>query len=315
MRNTDPFPRNRSRDGEMFFKLGLPGPNGDGRSAYLNDDGVFLGQGTPLLTQRTDTYGRPVWQPRPFEEIETIVRNAYGPTPPMSVRDLRTWLTYIALHLTKGEFKAAANHLSLMRLPPLASDEVAARVRQNDFVWFPGFPSLGEMHKAGFNPDQPRDWHGRWTSGMFGGGSGGDWLPDFGGQHASIPDYTSFKRDKAGKSWADRNGDYPGECVSLPKQGIPGLPPTSKWRPGQRLSPKGPPLPPGTVIATFPDDEHYRGHAAIIDSPLYDGDHNLIGYRFFEQYKDKPAHIKEHYFGDTYKNNDPRKYSTIVIPR
>ncbi len=40
----------------LLRKFSIAGPGGDGRQAYLNEGGVFLGRGVPLLER--DAHGR-----------------------------------------------------------------------------------------------------------------------------------------------------------------------------------------------------------------------------------------------------------------
>ncbi len=52
----------------------IAGPKGDGRHAYLNENGVFIGRGTPLLEKDAD--GR--WRPRQRQLLESLLTKGYG---------------------------------------------------------------------------------------------------------------------------------------------------------------------------------------------------------------------------------------------
>jgi hypothetical protein len=52
----------------------LAGPRGDGRHAYINQDGAFIGRGVPLLEQ--DEWGR--WKPRSETVLKRLLAKGYG---------------------------------------------------------------------------------------------------------------------------------------------------------------------------------------------------------------------------------------------
>jgi hypothetical protein len=108
--------------------------------------GVALA-GVPLL--RSTPAG---FVPRPASEISTLLKAAYGadgdPSP------LHSRLGAIAKALNSGDFALAAIAAVHTRTPEL-SREVALRLANAD----------EELAKYNFNPDEPRDWHGRWTTG------------------------------------------------------------------------------------------------------------------------------------------------------
>jgi hypothetical protein len=105
--------------------------------------------GVPLLHKTEAGFA-----PRPAPEIASLLRAAYGadgdPTR------LRSRLGAIALALNSGDIALAAIAAVHTETPEL-SREAATRLTKTD----------EELTK--YNPDEPRDWHGRWT----GGGSAG----------------------------------------------------------------------------------------------------------------------------------------------
>lgn len=108
--------------------------------------GLFLA-GVPLLRKAETGFSA-----RPAAEIGFLVKAAYGEdTDP-------TWLLpsidVVARALNRGELARAMIAAVLARVPELSWD-AAARLAKCD-------RSLG---KSNFNTAEPRNWHGRWTSG------------------------------------------------------------------------------------------------------------------------------------------------------
>jgi hypothetical protein len=104
--------------------------------------GVSLA-GVPLL-RRT----RAGFVPRPTSEITSLLRAAYGEDPTW----LQSRLAAIAQALNSGDFSSAIIAAVHTRTPEL-SPEAALRLAKAD----------EELTKYNFNPDELRDWHGRWT--------------------------------------------------------------------------------------------------------------------------------------------------------
>jgi hypothetical protein len=104
--------------------------------------GVSLA-GVPLL-RRT----RAGFVPRPTCEITSLLRAAYGEDPTW----LQSRLAAIAQALNSRDFTAAIIAAVHTRTPELSPD-AALRLAKAD----------EELAKYNFNPDEPRDWHGRWT--------------------------------------------------------------------------------------------------------------------------------------------------------
>ncbi len=104
--------------------------------------GLFLA-GVPLLRK---TQGGFV--PRPAPEIASLLKAAYGDDPTR----LQPRLGAIAQALNGGDFATAMIAAVHTRTPEL-SPKAALQLAKAD----------GEFTKYNFNPDEPRDWHGRWT--------------------------------------------------------------------------------------------------------------------------------------------------------
>lgn len=113
-------------------------PGGLGLS--FTDAGVSLA-GIPLL-YRT----RAGFRSRPEAEIASLMKAAYGADPTR----LRSSLGAIARALDEGDLAKAAIAAVQARTPEL-SREAAARLAD----------AAEELAK--YDPDEPRDWHGRWT--------------------------------------------------------------------------------------------------------------------------------------------------------
>jgi hypothetical protein len=108
--------------------------------------GVSLA-GVPLLHST-----RARFVPRPAAEIATLLKAAYGADGDPG--RLHSRLGAIAKALNSGDFALAAIAAVHTRTPEL-SREAALRLANAD----------EELAKRNFNPDEPRDWHGRWTTG------------------------------------------------------------------------------------------------------------------------------------------------------
>jgi hypothetical protein len=128
------------------FRL-ASGPDGPGLACGA--DGVSLG-GVPLL-RKTDAG----LEPRPLVEIDILIKAGYGAA--FDAQALSRGLSVAARALNAGDLGRAMIATLHLRLPKLSADS-AARVAAVNAVL------------AKYSPDQPRDWHGRWTT--EGGGSG-----------------------------------------------------------------------------------------------------------------------------------------------
>jgi len=132
-----------------FTKAGKPGP--DNRGIYCDDDGVFIGPDCALVRAETDCAGHTSYMLRPRSEIAHLLDAGYGTH--LSVDSLMSWLNVIAKALNDGDMTLA--RIATLQLPlfELSEGEAANRMAAAD-----------RLLKAGFNPDEPRDWHGRWTT-------------------------------------------------------------------------------------------------------------------------------------------------------
>ncbi len=132
----------------------ISGPEGDGLGPYLNEQGAFLGLGTPLLESETDTSGRRHWRPRSRAELERLLGMGYGRAVDLESR--MGALRVAADGLSKGEMPRAAIALLHARLPALPDLSAARRMAAADPL-------------AKYSPLQPRvpkgePGGGQWTS-------------------------------------------------------------------------------------------------------------------------------------------------------
>jgi hypothetical protein len=125
----------------LMFKLDQ---NPKGRGLRCDGDGLFLGC-DPLLQQNRQ--GK--FEPRPVAELQRILDRSYGGESDWDSR-IRS-VKLVADALNKGEMARAMMTAVLMRLPDPGG---AIRIADVD----------GVLAKAGFNPDEPRDARGRWTT-------------------------------------------------------------------------------------------------------------------------------------------------------
>jgi hypothetical protein len=123
----------------MFRLTNEPG----GLGLSCTPTGVSLA-GVPLL-RRT----KAGLVPRHTSEIASLLRSAYGEDP----TGLQSRLGVIAEALNTGDFATAMIAAVHTRTPEL-SPEAALRLAHAD----------ADLAKYGYNPNEPRDWQGRWTS-------------------------------------------------------------------------------------------------------------------------------------------------------
>jgi hypothetical protein len=123
-----------------------------------SDRGLTLA-GVPLLT-RTEAGFRP----RPVWEVDRLLGRAYRTN--VDLDGLMGGLGAVARALNDGEMARAMIAALLLKLPELDWDG-AVRIAHADDT----------LAKAGFDPDESRDSHGRWTTdGRFRGSSANDHL-------------------------------------------------------------------------------------------------------------------------------------------
>jgi hypothetical protein len=129
-------------------RLGMPdAANGE---AYVTLEGFFLGDGTPLIAVQLRKGGHGRAHLRPEIEIALLMEAAYGECPAAA---LSNGLGAVARALDAGDLPRAAIAAVHLGLPPV--DDPAA------------FQRLAEANRLlkGFDPDEPRDERGRWTTG------------------------------------------------------------------------------------------------------------------------------------------------------
>jgi hypothetical protein len=135
----------------------------------------------------------------------------------------------------------------------------------------------GEMTK--FNPYHlgPGPGGGQFTTAAANGARSGD---------AKSPGYVTKLSEEEILKQAQENPKTPGwlqpkdvrdgnekQCVSLVRAVIPGLPPSSKWRAGDPLTPESvKDLTPGTAIATFQDGRYKNSEHGNHDADPKDGE-------------------------------------------
>ena len=135
-----------------MFKLAERRAATDG--VYCGTDRVWLGP--VALVKRSEAGG---YQVRAEDEIEALLAAAYADPPdePGCVAGLRR----VAVYLGEGNLPLAMIAAVRLRLGEIAEDGIERLARANS------------IFKANFNPDEPRDDHGRWTE-----ASGDDFILD-----------------------------------------------------------------------------------------------------------------------------------------
>ena len=133
---------------DLMTKLAPPG--GDGYGIYGDEDGLYLGPRVPLVTRQIDATGVARFTVRPQHELSALLNAAYEVEVDLS--RCMSILQAVANALEKGQMSRAMISAAHLRLPPLCDDAAVARLLTAE-----------RMLKYNFNPDEPRDWHGRWT--------------------------------------------------------------------------------------------------------------------------------------------------------
>ncbi len=126
--------------GRSFRLTNEPG----GLGLSCTESGLSLA-GVPLLRKSATGFA-----PRPATEIETLIRAAYGEQA--QATDLLPGIDVVARALNRGDVVHAMIAAVLTRVPEL-DWAAAARLAH------------AEERLAKYNPDEPRDWRGRWTTG------------------------------------------------------------------------------------------------------------------------------------------------------
>jgi hypothetical protein len=145
--------------------------------------GVALA-GTPLLVRTATGF-----QPRPEDELNLLLKAAYGMD--VDYAPLVRGLKVAAASLNDGDVEramVAALHLRLPALDPGAADRVR---KVEDLI-------------AKYSAEQPRDWHGRWTS----GGDSGEAaeMQAAGGKDREAPASAASPAPKAGDGRGNGDG-------------------------------------------------------------------------------------------------------------
>ena len=126
---------------QLLFKLDQ---NPNGRGLRCDAEGLFLGRDALLQRNRDGNF-----EARPVDELQKILGRAYGDDANWESRIRSVQL--VAGALNKGDLARATMTAVLMRLPEPGSPISIADVD-------------GVLAKAGFDPDEPRDERGRWTT-------------------------------------------------------------------------------------------------------------------------------------------------------
>ncbi len=116
------------------------------RGLTCDASGVTLA-GSPLLTKSAAGF-----RPRPVQELDLLLKAAYEVAIDTSL--LARGLAMTAEALNAGDVERAMIGALHLRLLPL-SGSAANRVAKVDEL----------ISKYNYNPEEPRDWRGRWTSG------------------------------------------------------------------------------------------------------------------------------------------------------
>jgi hypothetical protein len=137
----------------MMFKLAEQ--RGDSDGPYCGPEGLYLAP-SPLIAK----FGRS-YRLRAAGEIAALIEAAYSPS--IDANRLLPGLQIAADALQQGEIARAMIAAVHLQLGEIRRDRLA-RIAQ-----------LDSLRKSNFNPDEPRDWHGRWTTeGGENGASGED---------------------------------------------------------------------------------------------------------------------------------------------
>ena len=131
-----------------ILKLGRPGHRN--RGLYVTKAGVFLGPGRALARIWQDSNGRKSASIPSEADLAKLLTAAYGRR--VETRLLRRELATLANALIEGNLFKATLRATYLAMPELPDEDATRRLLEAE-----------EILKAGFNPDEPRDEHGRWT--------------------------------------------------------------------------------------------------------------------------------------------------------
>lgn len=170
-----------------------------------------------------------------------------------------------------------------------------------------------------YSPDQPRDWHGRWTSDGADASTNADHTEEYlvadSGMIMSDAKADNGKpkahilekpEDHIGKSYPNAKGNT--ECVTF-AQKVGGAPLTREWEAGDFISPENPP-PKGTWVATFVNDKYY-GHVGAFNGYDKAGNLNLIDqHNKKKKVSNSVYHVKDPEYRGHISNN-PKAYRIL----
>ncbi len=123
----------------LIREFRLAGHSCDGIHPFIDDHGVWHGNGTALLEQ--DSAG--TWRPRPRTDLEQILSEGYGIRVSMERR--MSNLLVVAKAMNRGDQALAAIALVHAEFPPLPDEDAAFRMARFD-----------KLLKYNFDPDEPR---------------------------------------------------------------------------------------------------------------------------------------------------------------
>jgi hypothetical protein len=141
--------------------------DGDGRHAFVNKNGAFIGFGVPLLEQ--DAMGR--WRPRDKATLERLFARGYGVRYDMSWR--MTQLLYVAQALNKNDLSLASIALVRAELLPLPSIDRARAMAKADGLVVKDTQAWEDEPRAPAGTPEGGQWIGP-GSNVEGGSAGAD---------------------------------------------------------------------------------------------------------------------------------------------
>jgi len=148
------------------------------RSLVFTEAGLMLGAGTPISPMRRDGEGVETLYLSGEDRILALLTVAFS--APVNAA-LLIKLRHASKLWELGDKSLAQIYLEHLRLPKLETEEQAFRLFLADHLIASGYSPRGLCKVLGFDlpkglrkfdSDQPRDDHGRWTSGGGGGDAG-----------------------------------------------------------------------------------------------------------------------------------------------
>ena len=144
-------------------------PKGSGRGISCDESGAFVGA-IPLL-EKSVVHGKDRWQPRNSDELSKQLGSHFG--LPVDISPKAGRLKAIANALSKDDLARAQIATVLLGIPEPPALSKGTRTPQaiiefiRDLYWsglIKWSDDEGALLKAGYNPDEPRDEHGRLTT-------------------------------------------------------------------------------------------------------------------------------------------------------